>query len=254
MIELATAFDCGYLIMRDDHFVGGVFIKPNFMADLFVVPPYDDYEGLLNSTLSHLRTISRKGEEIVIREVVEEWVHVYQRNECRIHETTYWMIRPTQPIGAILPHGYKSKPVENEDVEQIATLIMDAYEANPVMRPIASREFYVRHVNNFLAQHSRNPIMDRCSQVVVHDVTNTVVGVCLHMEFEDYPLVMSLAVKPEHQHQGVGRYLLSHSINMATEAYPAIRLSVVKDNPAIKLYEGLGFIRNKSLTDMHLLV
>ncbi|MGO0732084.1 GNAT family N-acetyltransferase [Bacillus tropicus] len=77
------------------------------------------------------------------------------------------------------------------------------------------------------------------------------VGVCLHMEFEDYPLIISLAVDPKHQHKGLGRFLLTHSINISSKEYPATRLAIIKDNPAINLYEDLGFIRNKSLTDMY---
>ena len=53
MIEVASIFDCGYLIMKEENIIGGVFLKPNFMSDLFVIPPYEGYEGLAHKLLSH---------------------------------------------------------------------------------------------------------------------------------------------------------------------------------------------------------
>ncbi|WP_282138678.1 GNAT family N-acetyltransferase [Rossellomorea aquimaris] len=108
------------------------------------------------------------------------------------------------------------------------------------------------NVNEFIYQHKHNKIMDECSRVVSDNRTNNIVGVCLHMEFEDYPLIMSLVVDPDHQQRGLGRYLLTHSINRSSKAYPASRLSVIKDNQAIRLYEDLGFLRSRSITDMYL--
>ncbi|MBW3111669.1 GNAT family N-acetyltransferase [Bacillus sp. MCCB 382] len=252
LIELASIFDCGYFIMKDEITIGGVFLKPNFMSDLFVVPPYNDYEGLVQKLLNYLKKVSNTEEKITIREVVEEQVPTYEQYGCQINEVNDWMIRPTEPLKVILPEGYLSKPVSHEDIEDIASLLVKAYKANPAYKQIGTKEDYIPHVKEFLDDHKNNKIMDECSRVIVDQSTNHIVGVCLHMEFEEYPLIMSLVVDPEHQHRGIGRYLLTHSINVSGKEYPATRLSVLKDNYAIKLYENLGFIRNKSLTDMYL--
>ena len=252
LIELASIFDCGYFIMKDEITIGGVFLKPNFMSDLFVVPPYNDYEGLVQKLLNYLKKVSNTEEKITIREVVEEQVPTYEEYGCQINEVNDWMIRPTEAINAILPEGYLSKPVSREDIEDIASLLVKAYKANPAYKQIGTKEDYIPHVKEFLDDHKNNKIMDECSRVIVYQSTNHIVGVCLHMEFEEYPLIMSLVVDPEHQQRGLGRYLLNHSINVSSKEYPATRLSVLKDNHAIKLYENLGFIRNRSLTDMYL--
>ncbi|MDX8342199.1 GNAT family N-acetyltransferase [Rossellomorea sp. YZS02] len=252
LIELASIFDCGYFIMKDETTIGGVFLKPNFMSDLFVVPPYNDYEGLVQKLLNYLKKVSNTEEKITIREVVEEQVPTYEEYGCQINEVNDWMIRPTEPLKAILPEGYLSKPVSREGIEDIASLLVKAYKANPAYNQIGTKEDYIPHVKEFLDDHKNNKIMDECSRVIVDQSTNHIVGVCLHMEFEEYPLIMSLVVDPEHQHKGIGRYLLTHSINVSGKEYPATRLSVLKENHAIKLYENLGFIRNRSLTDMYL--
>ncbi|OIU72825.1 GNAT family N-acetyltransferase [Rossellomorea aquimaris] len=252
MIEVASIFDCGYFIMKDETVVGGVFLKPNFMADLFVVPPYDDYEELLCKLLNYLKEVSKTEDEIYFREIVEEHVPSYEHHGCRVREANYWMIRPTQSMKAMLPEGYRSRAVSSEDPNDITCLLMKSYKANPAYNQIGSKEDYMNHVKEFIEKYQTNPIMDECSRVIVDTGTNTVVGVCLHMEFENYPLIMSLAVDPDHQQRGLGRFLLTHSINLSSKEYPATRLSVLKDNPAIKLYEDLGFIRNKFVVDMYL--
>ncbi|WP_456270937.1 GNAT family N-acetyltransferase [Bacillus sp. AK031] len=252
LIEIASIFDCGYLIMKDENIIGGVFLKPNFMSDLFIVPPYEDYEGLVHKLLDYLRKVSKAEEKIFVREVVEEHILTYEQQGCQIHEVNHWMIRPTEPIKAMLPERYTSRSVLSDDTNEIASLIMKSYRANPVYKHIGAKEDYIHHVKEFLDTHQNNKIMDECSRVIVEKNTNNIVGVCLHMEFEDYPLIMSLVVDPDHQRKGLGRFLLSHSINISNKEYPATRLSVIKDNPAIKLYEGLGFIKSKSIADMHL--
>jgi N-acetylglutamate synthase-like GNAT family acetyltransferase len=252
MKEIVSIFDCGYIIMKDENIVGGVFLKPNFMADLFVVPPYEDYEGLVHKLLNYLKKVSKSEDDIYFRDILEEHVPAYERQGCQVREVNYWMIRPTQSMKAMLPEGYRSKSISSEDKNDIACLIMKSYKANPAYKQIGTKEDYMNHVEEFIEKYQNNTIMDECSRVIVDKNTNNIVGVCLHMEFEDYPLIMSLAVEPEHQHRGVGRFLLTHSINISSKEYPATRLAVLKDNPAIKFYEDLGFIRNKSVADMYL--
>ncbi|MFI8574961.1 GNAT family N-acetyltransferase [Rossellomorea aquimaris] len=252
LVEVATIFDCGYFIMEGETIIGGAFLKPHFMSDLFVVPPYKDYEGLVHKLLNYVKKISATEDKIIVREVVEEDVAAYKQLGCKIHEVNVWMIRPTEPMKAILPEGYSSRAVSRGDANDIACLLMKAYRDNPAYKQIGTKEDYLLHVNEFLDQHKHNKIMDECSRVVIDNCTNNIIGVCLHMEFEAYPLIMSLVVDPDHQQRGLGRYLLTHSINRSSAGYPATRLSVIKDNSAIKLYEDLGFLRSKTIIDMYL--
>jgi GNAT superfamily N-acetyltransferase len=252
LVEVATIFDCGYFIMEGETIIGGVLLKPNFLSDLFVVPPYKDYEGLASKLLNYLKKISSTEDKIIVREVVEEHVATYEQLGCKVHEMNIWMIRPAEPMKAILPEGYSSRAVLREDANYIACLLMKAYRANPAYKQIGTKEDYLLHVNEFIDQHKHNKIMDECSRVVIDTHSNTIVGVCLHMEFEEYPLIMSLVVDPDHQQRGIGRYLLTHSIHSSSDGYPATRLSVIKGNEAIKLYEDIGFLRSKTIIDMYL--
>ncbi|PFG05353.1 N-acetyltransferase [Bacillus sp. es.034] len=252
LVEVATIFDCGYFIVEGETIIGGVLLKPNFISDLFIVPPYKDYEGVAHKLLNYVKKISAIEEKIIVREVVEEHVATYEQLGCKIQEVNVWMIRPTEPMMAFLREGYRSRAVLSKDANDIACLLMKAYSPNPAYKEIGTKEDYLLHVNEFIDVHKHNEIMDECSRVVIDTHSGTIVGVCLHMEFEDYPLIMSLVVEPDHQQRGIGRYLLTHSIHSSSEGYPATRLSVIEDNAAIKLYEDLGFFKSKSISDMYL--
>jgi ribosomal protein S18 acetylase RimI-like enzyme len=60
---------------------------------------------------------------------------------------------------------------------------------------------------------------------------------------------LGIALRPGYRGQGIGTALLNHLLEAAKSLYPAISLSVSPNNPAIRLYERLGFvtvdIRNK---------
>jgi ribosomal protein S18 acetylase RimI-like enzyme len=55
---------------------------------------------------------------------------------------------------------------------------------------------------------------------------------------------LTIGVEPGHRGEGVGRALLEALCDSAREpGYPALSLSVELDNPALRLYESLGFER-----------
>jgi ribosomal protein S18 acetylase RimI-like enzyme len=52
---------------------------------------------------------------------------------------------------------------------------------------------------------------------------------------------LTVAVVPECRGKGVGTRLLSHLLRTAESRYPSLSLSVSPDNPALRLYNRLGF-------------
>jgi ribosomal protein S18 acetylase RimI-like enzyme len=253
LVEKAKYINSGYLILKDEKIIGGVLLKPNFMADLFVVPPYSDYEYLGDKLLQYLKTISNKGEKILIQEVVEDYLSFYESKDCVIFEEGFWMIRPTEAMNCIVPENYEAKVVTEEHKEGIADLLIAAYTANPAIKSVDSKESYMQHVDSAIEYSKDNASLYNSSRVVICKSTNQVVGSCLHMEYEGFPLIMSFAVRPEHQGKGIGSYLIKNSISCSSATYQATRLFVYNNNPAIKIYEHMGFIRNRKLNDMYLI-
>ncbi|MBW4599701.1 MAG: GNAT family N-acetyltransferase [Calothrix sp. FI2-JRJ7] len=52
---------------------------------------------------------------------------------------------------------------------------------------------------------------------------------------------LSIAVLPEYRQQGIGTQLIVHLLENIKNLYPAISLSVSLENPALRLYQRLGF-------------
>ncbi|WP_235622433.1 GNAT family N-acetyltransferase [Nostoc sp. PCC 7524] len=52
---------------------------------------------------------------------------------------------------------------------------------------------------------------------------------------------LAIALLPEYRSQGIGNQLLTHLIAAAKVVYPAISLSIRKSNPALRLYQRLGW-------------
>jgi GNAT superfamily N-acetyltransferase len=52
---------------------------------------------------------------------------------------------------------------------------------------------------------------------------------------------LSIAVLPEYRQQGIGTQLIAHLLENIKNLYPAISLSVSSGNPALRLYQRLGF-------------
>ena len=52
---------------------------------------------------------------------------------------------------------------------------------------------------------------------------------------------LSVAVRPEFRGRGIGTHLLQRLLACADVSYDAVSLSVAADNPAVRLYQRLGF-------------
>ncbi|EFH85923.1 GNAT family N-acetyltransferase [Ktedonobacter racemifer] len=52
---------------------------------------------------------------------------------------------------------------------------------------------------------------------------------------------LAIAVLPDYVGQGIGTQLMCHVLEAARKIYPAVMLSVRRNNPALHLYERMGF-------------
>ncbi|BAY37390.1 GCN5-related N-acetyltransferase [Nostoc sp. NIES-2111] len=58
---------------------------------------------------------------------------------------------------------------------------------------------------------------------------------------DDQTPELAIATLPEYRNQGIGTQLITHLITAAKVVYPAIALSSRKSNPALRLYQRLGW-------------
>ena len=74
------------------------------------------------------------------------------------------------------------------------------------------------------------------------------IGVVKVLDCETHFTLHQIQVKPEFQKQGVGSVILKHIISKAEGLGLPIRLMVMKETPAQKIYELHGFVVVKSYT------
>jgi ribosomal protein S18 acetylase RimI-like enzyme len=58
---------------------------------------------------------------------------------------------------------------------------------------------------------------------------------------DDFTPELGIAILPEYRGQGIGTSLLTRLIETSAASYEQISLSVMGENPAVRLYERLGF-------------
>ena len=76
----------------------------------------------------------------------------------------------------------------------------------------------------------------------VIQVGNVPVGVLLVEREPTYIQVQQIYLLPDHQHKGIGRYLIEGIIAEATHSKLPVRLRVLTVNPAKEFYEKFGFV------------
>ena len=72
---------------------------------------------------------------------------------------------------------------------------------------------------------------------------NTIIGYVIYNTVIDDAEVLNIAIHPEYQHKGCGRYLLEYLISILPMSTKRFFLEVrVTNNNAIHLYESIGFV------------
>ena len=79
--------------------------------------------------------------------------------------------------------------------------------------------------------------------------TGRLAGACLVSIWEDWPLIGSLAIRPDLRGHGLAGSLMRHVLGTLHAAYPVARLFVTMGNLAESLYRNLGFISGSSFCE-----
>lgn len=77
------------------------------------------------------------------------------------------------------------------------------------------------------------------AKIILHN--NRKIGLLKKSESEEYIKLIQIQISPEYQGQGIGKQVIKSIIYDAFKKDKAVHLSVLKDNPAKRLYLNLGF-------------
>jgi len=82
-------------------------------------------------------------------------------------------------------------------------------------------------------------------------IDNVLIGAIWVQEFEDHHLLREIQLMPECRNKGFGTCLIEAEILRAKRANKELRLKVLTQNPAFKLYKRLGFAITESKREFY---
>ncbi|MCC6155796.1 MAG: GNAT family N-acetyltransferase [Candidatus Hydrogenedentes bacterium] len=145
-------------------------------------------------------------------------------------------------------HPYTIRPLSSEDQDFLWEIVYHAIHVPPGAEPPPRSILSEPGVSKYVREWGRP---GDYGFVVANDGSHELVGAAWLRLFtetdpgygfvaEDIPEV-SIALLPDYRKLGIGTDLMSRCIAYARSQFPAISLSVVESNPALRLYKRLGF-------------
>lgn len=241
-----------FWIIKDDKKIGGVFIEPNNIAELFIIPPYSNVDLVLERLKEILVFWSDTTKDILADIVQPSLVENYEKIGFKKVESGRWMIRPTEEFNITWGEGlYVSLP-KRENQGEIGKLLHEAFESNVNLHSSYTLDEYKDWVKEYLDDYLDNDMLNRASTLVYDGNTNELVGVCYVSLWQEWPLISQIAVKPNYEGRGIGTKMLKKALTILKKEYPVVRLYVDIGNEAEEVYNSLGFLKGLELTQMRL--
>ncbi|MBP2249038.1 GNAT family N-acetyltransferase [Paenibacillus xylanexedens] len=242
---MLDASDC-FWIYRDDKRVAGISLSNNELGSFFMIPPF----ALTVDIVSFLKDVVVKSSEgshrVEAYNVLSEHIEVFMNEGFNILSTRKCMIRPTEKIETSLPSDITCVKPNLEHITSITQLMNEAYCTGPDKRDL---DTYRRDLIYYFEHNNQEEVLD-ASTILVQKETNEIVGVCLVSIWEGIPLIYEIAVKPNYNNQGLGRYMLCKAITHLESVYPVIRLFLTAGNNAEYLYSKLGFLSGEETSHL----
>ncbi|MBN2472447.1 MAG: GNAT family N-acetyltransferase [Anaerolineae bacterium] len=150
-----------------------------------------------------------------------------------------------EPPAVRLPEGYtlaRWEDAHQPQIEVLAALIQQD-NVDAVIMPDAQPERMGEALRQIRAgtYPDAGPIIPEATLALLHGV-GTVCGYVATVDMGMLGFVMDVAVHPDHRGRGLGRQLMLAVCNaLKSEGVGLLGLAVTAQNPAVRLYESLGF-------------
>jgi ribosomal protein S18 acetylase RimI-like enzyme len=133
------------------------------------------------------------------------------------------------------------RPEQPEDAPFLLQLYAStrARELNPLPWDASQKEAFVRMQFDLQTRHYRQFYPDAAFLIVQLD--GNPIGRIYVDRSEKQILLIDIALLPEHRGLGIGGRLLNELLSEAAAAQRPVHIQVERNNPALRLYERLGF-------------
>lgn len=227
-----------YWIKKGERKIGGVKMKPNYISDLFLVPPNIDQFSILKLIYPLLFEWSDNQKDIKAEHIYKEQLEDFQKFGFLLEDATRTMIRPTEKFNLNWGIGLRLSQPDESIKEDIVDVFFQVFKDGIVKE---TKEDQRRRVEKYFEVTSELEILTRASTVVRDTDSNRIIGVCLVSLYEGLPLIYDLAVSSSARKKGLGSNMLKRAISVLEEEYSAVRLFVIPGNKAERLYYEMGF-------------
>lgn len=223
-----------YVFKEEGQIVGGVLQPDNIVMGLFTIAPYNDYAKLLQVLMEHL-----EDKEYVFYEIPESNSNYYQ-DGFRLDQSEVLMHMKTKKVGLSLPDGYTASLIEEKDIKEIGRMLHKAFISDKVYKHVDPVEEFIGSTQGYFNHVKDHDHLYKATKKIQDDQGH-IVGALLTMMDAGHPFAYNLAVDPDHQKKGLGKYLLGSFVNDISEHYDLVRLYVHTSNPIKHMYERIGF-------------
>jgi ribosomal protein S18 acetylase RimI-like enzyme len=107
--------------------------------------------------------------------------------------------------------------------------------------PAAQQEMFLQMQFNAQRRSYESAYKDAEHQIV--ELDGQPIGRLMVLREKDFAVLVDIALLAEHRGRGVGGRLVRELMQQCARDGVTLRLQVLKSNPALRLYERLGFIR-----------
>ena len=230
-----------YWIFEGGKRIGGVLMRPNLLTGLFLEPPFTDINRVVGILATTVREWSDPTLPIRAYGIVQWQYEAFTRHGFRLNEGKRNMIRPTEVLPYEFADEFEVITASAEYETQAAELLNAAFSGGAGL-PM-SLEQHVDTARTFYGTLiKKSEVMEKASSLVFDRFTGELVALCHVIEWEGWPMIDDIVVRPQYQGRGLATALLRKAISEVAPHYPAMRLFVTVGNPAQSVYYNLGFL------------
>lgn len=237
-----------FWIVKDSQHIGGCLMLANIVAELFQIPPYDDYDAIFANLLPLLRHWSDDSKAISARYILPEQVASLEKEGFSITEQRHWMICPVMPYTVDFGDDYELARPVIDGANQYAEVFFAAFSGGVGDYGKRDTEQHLNSIQNYL---ENTPILE-ASSVIRDKKSGNIVTICLVSEYAGHASLNFVVTHPDYQGHGLSRRAIEYALNALYGKSPWMILAVTTDNPAMKLYEKMGFKAGVVISSMSL--
>lgn len=143
-------------------------------------------------------------------------------------------------LGQLKNHSENAQLIRNFSVGDLGALLFESYLGTTDWEDGATLDDAIAEVNNAFAGDYGT--FSASASGVITDSSNKPISAIFSSIYEGEPFVIFAFTHPDHKGQGHSSNLIKHAARIFfEEGYDTIHLFVTDSNPAVKLYETLGF-------------